>query len=65
MLILYVYYSNEILVETIKPRSDTDILRTYDTVYDTLKTTGHAPKLNIIDNEALKSPKILLQKSKT
>ena len=38
MLILYAYESNENLVDPIKSKSDTDILRAYDTVYETLET---------------------------
>ena len=36
MLILYAYGTNEILVEPIKTRSDSDMLHTYDVLYDTL-----------------------------
>ena len=52
MLILYAYGTNAILVEPIKSRSDTDMLRADDVLYDTLETSGHAPKLIIMDNEA-------------
>ena len=52
MFILYAYDKNAILVETIKKRSDTDMLRTYDVLYDTFENDGHAPKLNMTDNEA-------------
>ena len=36
MWILYAYDTNAILVEPIKSRSDTDMLRTYGVLYDTL-----------------------------
>ena len=45
MLILYSYGSNAILLDPIKPRSDTDILCSYDKLYDTSATAGHALKL--------------------
>ena len=37
MLILYAYDTNENLVEPIKTRSDADMLRAYDVLYDTIK----------------------------
>ena len=36
----------------------------YDVLYDTLETTGHAQKLNIINNAASTELKKLLQKIK-
>ena len=45
MIILYSFDSNAILFDPIKPRSYTDILRSYDTLYDTSETAGHALKL--------------------
>ena len=36
MLILYLYDTIVILVERIKKRSDADMLRAYDVLYDTL-----------------------------
>ena len=45
MIILYSYNSNAILFDPIKPRSDTDILFSYNTLYDTSETAGHALKL--------------------
>ena len=65
MIILYAYDSNEILVEPKKSRSDTDILYAYDTLYEKLETTGYAPKLNIMKNEASNALKRLLRKMKT
>ena len=65
ILILYAYASNAILVEPIKSRIDTDILLEYDTLYDTLETAEHAPKLNIMYNLASTALNILLQKRKT
>ena len=62
MLILHEYETNEILVEPIKIISHSDMLRTYDVLYDTLENAGQAPNLNIIDNEASKELKRLLQK---
>ena len=52
MLILYKYDTNVILVEPIKTRSDADMLHIYDVLYEILENSGHAPKLNIMDNEA-------------
>ena len=65
MLILYVYDTNEILVETIKTRIDTYMLRAYDVLYDTLENGGHAPKLKMMDNEAPAALTQLLQKRMT
>ena len=65
MLILYAYDTNTILVEPIKSQRDSDILRAYDVLYDTLETAGHAPKLNIMNNEASTALKWLSKKRKT
>ena len=62
ILILYEYDTNEILVEPIKTRSDADMLRAYTFVYETLENEGHAPKLNIMDNESSTVLNSLLQK---
>ena len=50
MIILYAYDANLFLVELIKSRSDSEILRASDLFYYTFETAGHAPKLNIMDN---------------
>ena len=60
MLILYAYDANAILVEPIKSRSDSDILRAYDVLYDTLDTAIRGPKFNTMDNEASTALKRLL-----
>ena len=44
ILILYSYDSNAILLDPIKSINDTDILRSYDSLYDTSETAGHAIK---------------------
>ena len=54
MLILYAYDTDSILVEPIKTRSDAEILRAYDVLYDTLENVGQAPKFKIMENEAYK-----------
>ena len=51
MLILYAYDKKEILVEPIKTRSNTDMLRVYGVLYDTLENAGHAQKWIIVDND--------------
>ena len=43
MLILYGCDTNVILVEPIKSRSDTDVLRAYDVLYYTLETSVNSP----------------------
>ena len=53
ILIIYECDTNAILVEPIKTGSDTDMLRAYYVLYYTLENAGYAPKLNIVDNEAL------------
>ena len=65
MLILYAYVTNTILTKPIKLRSDTDILREYAILYDTLKAAGYEPKMNIMDNNTSTSLKLLSQKMKT
>ena len=60
MLILYAYDANTIMVEPIKSRSDSDILRSYDLLYYTLETTGHATKMNIMENEESTDLKLFL-----
>ena len=65
MLILYAYDTNAIFVESTKTRSDTDMFYAYYVLYYTLKNAGHAPKLNIMDNEAPSALKILFQKGIT
>ena len=62
MLILYAYYTNEILVEPIQKISDAYMLRAYYVLYDTLDNSGHASKLNIIDNGASTALENNLQK---
>ena len=42
MIIMYVYYTNKRLVETIKNISDIEMLCAYDVLYDTSETVGHA-----------------------
>ena len=42
--------------------SDTDMLRAYDVLYDTLENAGHVPKLKIMDNKSSTALKGLLQK---
>ena len=44
MLIMYAYDTIEILVEPIKTRSDTDMLRSYHVLYVTLENAVHVPK---------------------
>ena len=62
MTILYAYDTNAILVEPIKKRSDTDMLRAYYVLYYTLKNVGYAPKLNIMENKSSAALKWLLKK---
>ena len=52
-------------MEPIKSRSDLNILRAYDVLYDTLEAVVHAPKLNIMDYESSTALKWFLRKSKT
>ena len=59
---MYAYDMNENLMETIKTRSDTDMLREYDVLYYTLENAGHAPKLNMMDNKASAALQRLLKK---
>ena len=65
ILILYVYYTNAILVEPIKTRSDAYMLCAYDILYDALEHAVHATKLNKIDNAEYTALKHLLQKRRT
>ena len=51
MLILYAYDTDSVLVEPIKTKSNTDVLRAYDVLYEILETALHASNLNIMDNE--------------
>ena len=60
MLILYAHDSNVVLVGPIKSRSVLYILRAYDVLYDILDIAVHAPKLNIMENEASTALKQLL-----
>ena len=62
MLILYAYDKNTILVEPIKTRSDTDMLRVYYVLYNILENVVQAPRMNIMGNERSKPFKRLLQK---
>ena len=62
MIIIYAYDTNEILVGPIKTRSDADMLRAYDVLYDTLEKAEQAPKLNMMDNKESTALNRLFQK---
>jgi hypothetical protein len=52
ILVLYDYYSNAILAEPIKDRSDSEHLRAYNKLHQYLVDRGFKPRLQKLDNEA-------------
>jgi hypothetical protein len=52
IFVLYDYDSNAILVEPLKSRAATEILRAFDVLHQRLRHAGRTPTLHILDNEA-------------
>ena len=62
---LYDYDSNAILVEPMKSRSDADIEKAYNKLYDYLTDCGLKRKFKVMDNEASAAIKKLLTQRNT
>ena len=54
MMVLYNYDSNAILAECCKTRTVTDLIETYNILYEQLKKAGIVPVIQRIDNEVSK-----------
>ena len=65
IFVLYDYDSNAILVEPMKSRSDADMEKAYNKLYDYLTDRGLKPKFNVMDNEASTTIKKLLTQRDT
>jgi hypothetical protein len=65
IFVLYDYDSNAILVEPMKSRSDADMEKAYNKLYDYLTDRGLKPKFNVMDNEASTAIKKLLTQRDT
>ena len=65
MCVLYYYDSNAILVDPMNSRSDADMEKAYNKLYDYLTDRGLKLKFNVMDNEASTAiKKFLTQRDK-
>jgi hypothetical protein len=52
--VMYHYKTNAILVKTIKNLDNHSIYEAYKQLFETLEAKGYKPKMNVIDNQAMK-----------
>ena len=52
IFVLYDYDSNAIMVEALKTRAASEILRAFKNIYERITITGRRPQLHVLDNEA-------------
>jgi hypothetical protein len=60
ILIVYDIYSNNILAQPMKNRSDTEAIRAYSIIYDELTAKGLKPLFKTMDNEKSSALKIFM-----
>ncbi len=59
---MYHYKTNAILVKAIKNLDDHSIYKAYKEVFKILEAKGYKPKMNVMDNQAMKYIKQFLTK---